>query len=217
MRDEIRQKFKQLCNDEDFISAYNDFNGTALSVLTEAQLMSTGTLFNIVDIKMKDGAELNLTDGFFDVSHEGKIYLATGDFLDIASTSEEKEINNKGLNVKVSNVRPEYIELIRAKRFGKANVDIRLAFMNPNKGTVANTFPVFSGAVDSININVEIKDDESTNESEIALNSLWEVLDKSARQHASDGVHRSYAGNENDGFFSRIGAWNSEHIWKTKQ
>lgn len=216
MRDEIRQKFKQLCQDSDFIEVYNDYNGTNLTVLNEAQLFSTGTLFNLVDIQMIDDAVLSLTDGFHDVLYEGKVYLATGDFLDIAATAEEKEINNKGLNVKISNVRPEYIELIRAKRFNKANVNIRLAFMNPNKGIVANTFPVFNGVVDSININVEIQDNESTNESDIALDNLWAVLEKSARQHASDGVHRSYPGNENDGFFSRIGKWNSESVWRSK-
>lgn len=67
--------------------------------------------------------------------------------------------------------------------------------------------------MDKLSINIDYEDNESKNETEAVINSIWEVLEKNARNHASDAVHRSYAGNENDTFFSRIGKWNSEKRW----
>lgn len=213
----IKEELKKLCQNPDFISAFNDFNGTKLTVLSEQQLMSAGFLFNLVDIELSGGGIVNFTDGYHDVDFENRTYLASGDFLDLTSSSEEKEINNKAMNVNISNVRPEYIEMIRAKRFSRATVTVRMAFMNPNTGTVALTYPVFKGTVDSININIEWKDNESTNESQITINTLWEVLEKKARNHCSDSIHRSYPGCENDTVFNRIGKWNSEAIWKSRK
>ncbi|MBN5214284.1 hypothetical protein JY428_04995 [Serratia ureilytica] len=185
-----------------------------MTVLTEQQLMSAGFLFNLVDIQLPT-QKLNLTDGYHDVDYDGTTYLASGDFLDLATTAEEKEINNNGINVTISNVRPEYITLITTGQFRNAGVVVRMAFMNPNTGAVAMTFPVFTGTIDSVNINIEFQDNESKNESQVTVNSLWEVLTKKARNHCSDSIHRSYPGNENDGIFSRIGKWNSENIWKS--
>ncbi|EBS9250081.1 DUF2163 domain-containing protein [Salmonella enterica] len=170
-------------------------------------------MFHIIEVITASGEVLRLTDGYFDLDHNGFTYLATGDFLDITSNAEEKEINNNGINVTISNVREEYITLIRNKQFDKSDVKIELAFLNPNTGRVETTFPVFRGVVDSININIEYEEDECKNESEIQLNSIWEVLEKNARSHASDGIHRAYVGNENDLFFSRTGRWNSESKW----
>ncbi|EPM3786602.1 hypothetical protein ACTLKU_005339, partial [Escherichia coli] len=137
--------------------------------------------------------------------------------LDISSNSEEKEINNNGITVNVANVREEYITLIRNKQFDKSDVKIEMVFLNPNTGMVETTYPVFRGVVDNINISIEYNEDECKNESEFQLNSIWEVLDKNARSHASDGIHRSYPGNENDLFFSRIGKWNSEAKWHSSK
>ncbi|EDU7931736.1 hypothetical protein K5P07_002728 [Salmonella enterica] len=170
-------------------------------------------MFHIIEVLTASGDVLRLTDGYFDLDYNGFTYLATGDFLDITSNAEEKEINNNGINVTISNVREEYITLIRNKQFDKSDVKIEMAFLNPNTGRVETTFPVFRGVVDSININIEYEEDECKNESEIQLNSIWEVLEKNARSHASDGIHRAYAGNENDLFFSRAGKWNSESKW----
>ncbi|EHR2875924.1 hypothetical protein KTR93_001473 [Salmonella enterica] len=184
-----------------------------MTKLTLPQLFSTGSMFHIIEVLTASGDVLRLTDGYFDLDYNGFTYLATGDFLDITSNAEEKEINNNGINVTISNVREEYITLIRNKQFDKSDVKIEMAFLNPNTGRVETTFPVFRGVVDSININIEYEEDECKNESEIQLNSIWEVLDKNARSHASDGIHRAYAGNENDLFFSRAGKWNSEAKW----
>lgn len=209
----IQEAFNKLCTNLDFIEVYNDQTGQDVSRLTLPQLFSTGSMFHIIEVITASGEILRLTDGYFDLDHNGFTYLATGDFLDITSNAEEKEINNNGINVTISNVREEYITLIRNKQFDKSDVKIELAFLNPNTGRVETTFPVFRGVVDSININIEYEEDECKNESEIQLNSIWEVLEKNARSHASDGIHRAYAGNENDLFFSRTGRWNSESKW----
>lgn len=209
----IQEAFNKLCTNLDFIEVYNDQTGQDVSRLTLPQLFSTGSMFHIIEVITASGEILRLTDGYFDLEHNGFTYLATGDFLDITSNAEEKEINNNGINVTISNVREEYITLIRNKQFDKSDVKIELAFLNPNTGRVETTFPVFRGVVDSININIEYEEDECKNESEIQLNSIWEVLEKNARSHASDGIHRAYAGNENDLFFSRVGKWNSEARW----
>ncbi|MDP8728367.1 hypothetical protein [Serratia marcescens] len=211
----IKDEIKKLCSNPDFVQTFNDFNGSNLTVLTEQQLMSSGFLFNLVDIQLTGGGEINLTDGYHDVEYNNKVYIASGDFLNLTTTAEEKEINNHGIDVTISNVRPEYIEMIGNKKFSKAMVNVNMAFMNPNTGTVALSYPVTVGRIDSVNINIEFKDNESTNESQIKVNSLWEVLEKRARNHCSDGIHRSYPGCENDGIFSRIGKWNSESIWKS--
>ncbi|ENB8610106.1 DUF2163 domain-containing protein [Escherichia coli] len=184
-----------------------------MSRLTLPQLFSTGSMFHIIEVVTASGDVLRLTDGYFDLDYNGFTYLATGDFLDISSNSEEKEINNNGITVNISNVREEYITLIRNKQFDKSDVKIEMVFLNPNTGMVETTYPVFRGVVDNINISIEYNEDECKNESEFQLNSIWEVLDKNARSHASDGIHRSYPGNENDLFFSRIGKWNSEAKW----
>lgn len=44
----IKQRFEELCKNPDFISAYNDFNGTSLASLSLSQLFSVGTLFHVV-------------------------------------------------------------------------------------------------------------------------------------------------------------------------
>lgn len=209
----IQEAFNRLCTNLDFIEVYNDQTGQDVTRLTLPQLFSTGSMFHIIEVITASGEVLRLTDGYFDLDYNGFTYLATGDFLDITSNAEEKEINNNGINVTISNVREEYVTLIRNKQFDKSDVKIEMVFLNPNTGRVETTFPVFRGVVDSININIDYKEDECTNESEIQLNSIWEVLDKNARSHASDGIHRAYAGNENDLFFSRVGKWNSEAKW----
>ncbi|EHK1725218.1 DUF2163 domain-containing protein [Escherichia coli] len=209
----IQDAFNSLCTNVDFIEVYNDQTGQNVSRLTLPQLFSTGSMFHIIEAVTASGDVLRLTDGYFDLNYNGFTYLATGDFLDISSNSEEKEINNNGITVNISNVREEYITLIRNKQFDKSDVKIEMVFLNPNTGMVETTYPVFRGVVDNINISIEYNEDECKNESEIQLNSIWEVLDKNARSHASDGIHRSYPGNENDLFFSRVGRWNAEARW----
>ncbi|MEZ7211426.1 DUF2163 domain-containing protein [Pantoea ananatis] len=213
--DDIKSKFSALCTNPEFIQAYNEFNSTNLTQLSLSQLFSTGTLFHLVNIKMANNNELNITDSWYDLSYNGKTYLATGDFEDISTISDEKEINNVGMSVKLTNVRTEYIQLVRSKSFDKSDVQIDLAFMNPNNGRVEQSFNIFTGAVDSLNVVIEYAENLSTNTTEAKMNSVFEVLEKNARAHASDGVHRSYAGNEQDTFFNRIGKWNSQSIWKT--
>ncbi|EOJ6922193.1 hypothetical protein [Escherichia coli] len=213
----IQDAFNSLCTNVDFIEVYNDQTGQNVSRLTLPQLFSTGSMFHIIEAITASGDVLRLTDGYFDLDYNGFTYLATGDFLDISSNSEEKEINNNGITVNISNVREEYITLIRNKQFDKSEVKIEMVFLNPNTGMVETTYPVFRGVVDNINISIEYNEDECKNESEFQLNSIWEVLDKNARSHASDGIHRSYPGNENDLFFSRIGKWNSESRWHSSK
>lgn len=188
----IQDAFNSLCTNVDFIEVYNDQTGQNVSRLTLPQLFSTGSMFHIIEAVTASGDVLRLTDGYFDLDYNGFIYLATGDFLDISSNSEEKEINNNGITVNVANVREEYITLIRNKQFDKSDVKIEMVFLNPNTGMVETTYPVFRGVVDNINISIEYNEDECKNESEFQLNSIWEVLDKNARSHASDGIHRSY-------------------------
>lgn len=213
----IQDAFNSLCTNVDFIEVYNDQTGQNVSRLTLPQLFSTGSMFHIIEAITASGDVLRLTDGYFDLDYNGFTYLATGDFLDISSNSEEKEINNNGITVNISNVREEYITLIRNKQFDKSEVKIEMVFLNPNTGMVETTYPVFRGVVDNINISIKYNEDECKNESEFQLNSIWEVLDKNARSHASDGIHRSYPGNENDLFFSRIGKWNSESRWHSSK
>lgn len=215
--DTIKQRFNALCTSPEFIQAYNEFNATSVKQLNLSQLFSTGTLFHLVNIKMPNGNQLNITDAWYDITYNGLNYLATGDFVDISTISDDKEINNVGMTVKLANVRTDYIQLVQSKQFDKSAVKIELAFCNPNSGQIEQSFNIFSGTVDSLTVNLELKDNESTNTTEAKMNSIYEVLEKKARNHASDGVHRSYPKNENDVFFSRIGKWNSESIWKTKK
>ncbi|MEP6458222.1 baseplate hub domain-containing protein [Citrobacter freundii] len=209
----VKDQFDRLRKDPDFLDAYNDFNGTNYTELTTGQLFSVGTLFHLVQIKMHNGTELLLTDAYYDLQYQGKNYIAAGDFTDISSISEEKEINNIGMTVKLANIRKEYINLIRTKALNRADVKIDICFLNPNTGVPTESFNLFTGSMDKLTVNIEYDDNEAKNETEAVMNSIWEVLEKSARNHASDGVHRSYKGNEQDTFFSRIGAWNSESKW----
>lgn len=209
----VKDQFDRLRKDPDFIECYNDFNGTNYTELSTGQLFSVGTLFHLVQIKMHNDTELLLTDAYYDLQYQGKNYIAAGDFTDISSISEEKEINNIGMTVKLANIRKEYINLIRTKALNRADVKIDICFLNPNTGSLTESFNLFTGSMDKLTVNIEYDDNESKNETEAVMNSIWEVLEKSARNHASDGVHRSYKGNEQDTFFSRIGKWNSESKW----
>ncbi|BEC01752.1 hypothetical protein [Escherichia coli] len=209
----VKAQFKNLGKDPDFIECFNDFNGTNFTELNESQIFSVGTLFHIVQIQTRDNREILLTDAYTDITYRGKNYVATGDFTDISSIDDSKEINNVGITVKLANVRTEYISLVTSKALDRADVKIDVVFLNPNTGEVQADFNLFVGSMDKLTINIDYEDNESKNETEAVINSIWEVLEKSARNHASDGVHRSYAGNENDTFFSRIGKWNSEKRW----
>ncbi|WP_371412833.1 hypothetical protein, partial [Klebsiella pneumoniae] len=157
--------------------------------------------------------ELLITDAYFDVQYQEKTYLATGDFTDISTIQESKEINNTGMTVRLSNVRTEYISLIRSKALDNSEVKIDIGFINPNNGSVQTSFNIFTGVIDKLSIQLDYNDAECKNETEATLDSIWAVLEKSARNHASDGIHRAYPGNENDSFFARIGKWNSEARW----
>ena len=183
----VKDQFNRLRKDPDFIEAYNDFNGTNYTELTTGQLFSVGTLFHLVQIKMHNGTELLLTDAYYDLQYQGKNYIAAGDFTDIS--------------------------LIRTKALNRADVKIDICFLNPNTGSPTESFNLFTGSMDKLTVNIEYDDNEAKNETEAVMNSIWEVLEKSARNHASDGVHRSYPGNEQDTFFSRIRKWNSESKW----
>ncbi|HDY6702230.1 TPA: hypothetical protein RRD34_003610 [Klebsiella pneumoniae] len=82
-----------------------------------------------------------------------------------------------------------------------------------SKSSIYSTKPIFTGVIDKLSIQLDYNDAECKNETEATLDSIWAVLEKSARNHASDGIHRAYPGNENDSFFARIGKWNSEARW----
>lgn len=209
----VKDQFNKLRKDPDFIQTFNDFNGTAYTELTTGQLFSVGTLFHLVQIKMRNNTELLLTDAYHDVQYKGKNYIATGDFTDISTIDEEKEINNIGMTVRLANVRTEYINLVRTKALDRADVTIDICFLNPNTGVPTESFNLFTGSMDKLTININYEDNSSKNETQAVMNSIWEVLEKSARNHATDGIHRSYVGNEHDTFFSRIGKWNSESKW----
>lgn len=159
----IKDRFAVLCKDPDFINAYNDFNGTKLTVLDQSQLFSVGTLCHLVTINMKTGSELLLTDAYYNIEYKAKNYIATGDFTDISTIDEEKEIQNTGMSVKLANVRTEYINLVRTKQLDVADVKIDIAFLNPETGVVAETFNLFTGEIDKLTINIEYDDNESKN------------------------------------------------------
>lgn len=216
---DIQQAFDNLCTDRDFLDLYGEHTGDFLPRLTIAQLFSTGSLYHVVNIKFADGSgELRLCDGYHDITFNNQLYIASGDFLDIQNPTRSKELNNTGMSVRVSNVRPEYVTMIKNKQFDKAVVTIRMVFLNPMSGAVMQDFGVFQGEIDSSSISLDFSNDEEwKSETDIKINSFWAVLEKNARSHCTDGVHRSYAGNENDGFFAKIGMWNSEAVWKTKQ
>lgn len=209
----VKDQFDALRKNPDFIECFNEFNGTHFTELTESQVFSVGTLFHIVQIQTRDNRGILLTDAYTDITYRGKNYIASGDFTDISSIDDSKEINNIGLTVKLANVRTEYISLVTSKALDRSDVRIDIVFLNPNTGEVQADFNLFVGTMDKLSINIDYEDNESKNETEAVINSIWEVLEKNARNHASDAVHRSYAGNESDTFFSRIGKWNSEKRW----
>ncbi|STW00196.1 Uncharacterised protein [Klebsiella pneumoniae] len=88
----IKQRFEELCKNPDFISAYNDFNGTSLASLSLSQLFSVGTLFHVVSIKTHDNQELLITDAYFDVQYQEKTYLATGDLRTLVPFKKVKRL-----------------------------------------------------------------------------------------------------------------------------
>ncbi|WP_337015300.1 hypothetical protein [Leclercia sp. AS011] len=202
----------------DFLKVYNDRNGTNLTKLKQSQLFTVGDRFQLVTITFADGSgELRLCDGFYDISFNSKTYLAVGDFIDIKNPTRTKDINNNGMSIRVSNVRPEYITLIQAGKFDRAIVNVELVFTNPQSGVIEANYGTFRGEIDSAIVTLDYSNKEAvTNETEFVLNSFWAVLEKNGRSHASDGVHRSHVGNENDTFFAKIGKWNSEQ-WKMKK
>lgn len=210
---QVKKIFEDLGKNQDFVEAYNDFNGTNLTSLNTEQVFSVGTFTHLVKIKTTDNREVLITDAYFDIQYEGKNYIASGDFVDISSIRESKELNNLGLTVRLSNVRTEYVSMISAGLLDHSEVKIDLAFLNPNNGNVQTSFNIFTGEIEKLNVEIDYTDNESKNETEVTINSIWAVLDKRARNHCSDGIHRSYPGNENDTFFSRIGKWNSQAKW----
>ncbi|WP_427032272.1 hypothetical protein ACNF1R_15440 [Enterobacter hormaechei] len=211
--DSIKQKFLALCKDPSFIGAYNDFNGTSKTVLTMSELFSVGTLFHFVTINMLNGQELLITDSYHDTVFNGKTYLASGDFTDISTVQESKEINNISLSVKLSNVRTEYITLISSGALNNADIRIDIGFKDPNTGQISESFNIDTGSISKLTVNIDLSDNDSENETEVEIDSTWAVLEKSARNHSSDAIHRSYPGNENDTFYARIGKWNSAKKW----
>jgi len=213
-----QEEIANLCVHPDFLKDFNSRNGTKKTVLTQQELFSVGTVFHVITVTLSKGeGVIRICDGYHDISHNGFKFLASGDLLDVQSPTKSKEINNQGMSVKFANVRKDYINLIRDKKIDKAEVQIEAVFLNPLKGGVVGSFDVFMGEVDSTIVNIRMDDSEWQNTTEVRLNSNWSSLDQNARHHASDGVHRSYPGNENDGFFSKAGKWNSEAVWTSKK
>ncbi|MEZ4051443.1 hypothetical protein QVM81_07630 [Enterobacter rongchengensis] len=211
--DSIKEKFNELCKDPSFIQAYNDFNGTNKTVLNMSELFSVGTLFHFVTITMLNGQELLITDSYHDTEFNGKTYIASGDFTDISTVQESKELNNISLTVTLSNVRTEYINLVSSSALNNAAVKIDIGFKDPNTGAIRESFNIDTGTISKLTVNIDLDDNESKNETEVEIDSIWAVLEKSARNHCSDAIHRSYPGNENDTFYARIGKWNSSRRW----
>ena len=213
---EIKSAFEELTKNKDFIEVFNLYNGSNHTKLTPEQVQSVGYAFNIVKIKLRSET-LYLTDCAYDIPYDGHLYLASGDFMGMGSINDQKEINNKGITVKMANIKPEFTDLISSGQFKKAPVELRLVFLNPNSGAIETSFSVFNGTVDSIQITLSPNSDGTNISNTISaeLNSIWEVLNSKPRAHCSDAIHRSIPGNENDMFFSRIGKWNSEAIWKS--
>lgn len=213
-----QEEIANLCVHPDFLKDFNSRNGTNKTRLTQQELFSVGTVFHCITVTMAQGAGiLRICDGYHDIIHNNFRFLASGDLLDVMAPTKSKEINNQGMSVKFANARTDYIQLIREKKLDKATVSIEVVFLNPLKGGVVASYGQFYGEVDSTTVNIRMNETEFENTSEIRLNSIWCSLDQNARHHASDGVHRSYPGNENDGFFSKAGKWNSQAIWTAKK
>ncbi|MCL8167132.1 hypothetical protein [Enterobacter kobei] len=215
-----QEELNNLCVHPDFLKAFNTTYGTNKTILSQQELFSVGTVYHIITVTMAVGeGVIRICDGYHDITYNGFKFLATGDLLDVQTPTKSKEINNQGMSVKFSNVRKDYINLIQQGKLDKAQVQIQMVFLNPLKGGVVGSFDVFMGEVDStvLNLNMAENDSEWENTAEIKLNSNWACLDQNARHHASDGIHRSYPGNANDGFFSKAGKWNSEAIWTAKK
>lgn len=213
---EIKAAFEKLGTNPDFLEVYNLYNGTSKTSLTVSEVQSIGYAYNIVKIQLKQDT-LYLTDCGYDILYNGNLYLASGDFMGMGAISDSKEINNKGLSVTMANIKPEFADRVTSGQFKNAPVELSICFINPNTGVPEVVYSVFSGSVDSVQITLSPDSNGTTisNSIKAELNSIWEILASKPRAHCSDAVHRSTPGNENDMFFSRIGKWNSEEVWKS--
>ena len=73
------------------------------------------------------------------------------------------------MTVHLSNVRNEYISLIRSKALDNSEVKIDIGFINPNNGSVQTSFNIFTGVIDKLSIQLDYNDAECKNETEATL------------------------------------------------
>lgn len=186
-------------------------NKTKLSI---TDVMSLGVHVRCFDVLPKGSSAFYWTDALTDVAINGNNYISFPDIVQdsLPSFQEEKGISNDSINFKVSNVTSSVRQLALGGFLKDAQVNIRLAILNPYDSTVLYSMLMFTGFIDYCTAIASPND--KTNEMTIYVNSVYKKLDRQPPTIAANSVYQSYY--PTDEYFSLLGQVNQDQIWRYK-
>lgn len=193
---------------------WNLVRGGNKSKLSITDVMSLGVHVRCFDVLPKGSSAFYWTDALTDVGINGNNYISFPDIIQdsLPSFQEEKGISNDSVNFKVSNVTSSVRQLALGGFLKDAQVNIRLAILNPYDSTVLYSMLMFTGFIDYCTAIASPND--KTNEMTIYVNSVYKKLDRQPPTIAANSVYQSYY--PTDEYFSLLGQVNQDQIWRYK-
>lgn len=193
---------------------WNLVRGGNKNKLSITEVMSLGVHVRCFDVIPKGSSAFYWTDALTDVAINGNNYISFPDIVQdsLPSFQEEKGISNDSINFKVSNVTSSVRQLALGGFLKDAQVNIRLAILNPYDSTALYSMLMFTGFIDYSTAIASPND--KTNEMTIYVNSVYKKLDRQPPTIAANSVYQSYY--PTDEYFSLLGQVNQDQIWRYK-
>lgn len=115
-----------------------------------ASALQSSAIQPIVLVELKfDSAPVRLWSGIGTITYGGNSYLGAGVLLGLSSIEDTTEIGAKGIQVSLSGISAEFINIALAEKYQNREANIYFAL----SGQVADAVKVFSGLIDQMIIN----------------------------------------------------------------
>ncbi|WP_249168404.1 DUF2163 domain-containing protein [Erwinia sp. E602] len=186
--------------------------GTTKTVLTEMEVFSLGVHVLCFDVLPVGSSAYYWTDGLTDIRVKGNNYTSFPDVVknSLPNFSESKSIENNSIAFKVSNVNDSVRAIALAGGLKNAQMNFRVAILNPYNSEVLYDELLFSGFIDYVQSSADPV--AATNELTININTVYKKLDRQPPVICANSVYQSYF--PGDECMSLLGQMVTGQQWK---
>ena len=101
---------------------------------------------------MFDSETVRVWTGYGDLTWDNKTWLGTGTFINISSVEESYEIKANGITVTLSGVPSDMLSLALTEQYQGREFNLYMGALNEDHTVIASPIVIFSGIMDTMNI-----------------------------------------------------------------